>query len=227
MPAVVFDLDGTLIHSAPDIHAAVNRTLAEEGAPPLGLEQVTSFIGNGVPVLIRRVMEARHEAPDAARHADLVARFMQHYEAHPADLTTIYPGVETALCNLAGAGWKLGLCTNKPEAASRAILAHFGLIDLFSVVIGGDSLPQRKPDPAPLRAAFAELAATPMLFVGDSEIDAATAMAAEVPFALFTEGYRHAPVHDLPHHGLFSHHDELPGLLRHMASLEGEPASAK
>lgn len=217
MPTVVFDLDGTLIHSAPDIHAAVNRTLAEEAAEPLTLTQITGFIGNGVPTLIRRVMEARHEPPDATRHADLVARFMHHYEAHPADLTTIYPGVESALCHLAGAGWKIGLCTNKPEAASRQILDHFGLADLFSVVIGGDSLPQRKPDPTPLLAAIAELEGEPALFVGDSEIDAATAEAAGVRFALFTEGYRHAPVHDLTHHGLFSHHDELPDLLTHLA----------
>ena len=216
MPAVVFDLDGTLIHSAPDIHAAVNRTLADEGADPLSLAQVAGFIGNGVPVLLQRVMAARHEAPDAARHADLVARFMRHYEADPATLTTIYPGVEAALCHLAGAGWKIGLCTNKPAAASWKILEHFGLSELFSVVIGGDSLPQRKPDPTPLLAAAAELDTDPVLFVGDSEIDAATALAAGLRFALFTEGYRHAPLHDLPHHGLFSHHDDLPALLDHL-----------
>ncbi|WP_096787044.1 phosphoglycolate phosphatase [Rhodobacter sp. CZR27] len=216
MPGVVFDLDGTLIHSAPDIHAAVNRTLAEEGAEPLSLAQVTGFIGNGVGVLIQRVMAARGEAPDGHRHADLQARFMRHYETDPASLTTVYPGAEAALRHLHADGWRIALCTNKPVAASRQILRHFDVLDLFDEVIGGDSLPQRKPDPAPLRAAAAALGEAVTLYVGDSEVDAATAEAAGLRFALFTEGYRHAPVHDLPHHGLFSHHDELPDLLRHL-----------
>ncbi|MGP3696703.1 phosphoglycolate phosphatase [Rhodobacter sp. NSM] len=216
MPGVVFDLDGTLVHSAPDIHAAVNKALAEEGGEPLSLAQVTGFIGNGVPVLIQRVMAARGEEPDAHRHADLQQCFMKYYEADPATLTSVYPGAEAALRHLHGAGWRIALCTNKPVAASRQILSLFGILDLFDAIIGGDSLPQRKPDPAPLRAAAAALTEEHVLYVGDSEVDAATASAAGLRFALFTEGYRHAPVHELPHHGLFSHHDELPDLLTHL-----------
>lgn len=100
--------------------------------------------------------------------------------------------------------------------ASRQILSLFGLLELFDAIIGGDSLPQRKPDPAPLRATAAALNEEVVLYVGDSEVDAATAEAAGLRFALFTEGYRHAPVHELPHHGLFSHHDELQDLLRRL-----------
>lgn len=217
MAAVIFDLDGTLVDSAPDIHAALNRTLAEEGAAPLTLPQVVGFIGNGVPVLIERVMQARGEPADAARHRDLHDRFMRHYNADPATLTTVFPGAETALRGLVAAGWRIGLCTNKPEAPSRDILSRFGLLDLFAIVIGGDSLPVKKPDPAPLHAAAAAFAEGPVLYVGDSEVDAATAAAAGLTFALFTEGYRKTPVHDLPHHGLFSHFDELPALLETLA----------
>lgn len=217
MAAVIFDLDGTLVDSAPDIHAALNLTLAEEGAEPLTLSQVVSFIGNGVSVLIDRVMAARSEAPEAARHKDLHDRFMGHYNANPATLTTLYPGAEAALRTLAGAGWQIGLCTNKPQGPSREILASLGVLELFGVVIGGDSLPVRKPDPAPLLAAANAFSDGPVLYVGDSEVDAATAVAADLPFALFTEGYRKTPVHDLPHHAIFSHFDELPALLDTLA----------
>ncbi|MBO4170220.1 phosphoglycolate phosphatase [Cereibacter azotoformans] len=216
MPGVVFDLDGTLVHSAPDIHAAVNRALAEEGAEPFSLAEITRFIGNGVPVLIKRVLAARGETPDGHRHAEMQDRFMKHYEADPTALTSVYPGAEAALRHLHSEGWRIALCTNKPYAASRQILSNFGILDLFDAIVGGDCLPQRKPDPAPLRAAAAALTEEVVLYVGDSEVDAATAEAAGLRFALFTEGYRHAPVHDLPHHGLFSHHDELPDLLRHL-----------
>ncbi|ABA80458.1 phosphoglycolate phosphatase [Rhodobacter sphaeroides] len=216
MPGVVFDLDGTLVHSAPDIHAAVNKALAEEGGAPFTLAEITGFIGNGVPVLIQRVLAARGEAPDAHRQAELQGRFMAHYEADPATLTSVYPGAEAAIRHLRAEGWRIGLCTNKPVGASRQILSLFGLLELFDAIIGGDSLPQRKPDPAPLRATAAALNEEVVLYVGDSEVDAATAEAAGLRFALFTEGYRHAPVHELPHHGLFSHHDELQDLLRRL-----------
>jgi phosphoglycolate phosphatase len=219
MAAVIFDLDGTLVDSAPDIHAAVNLTLAEEGKEALTLPQVVSFIGNGVPVLIERVMHARGEPPDAARHKDLHDRFMRHYNADPATLSTLYPGAEAALRGLVAAGWKVGLCTNKPQGPSREILQSFGVLGLFAIVIGGDSLPVKKPDPAPLRAAAAPFAGGPVVYVGDSEVDAATAVAAGLPFVLFTEGYRKTPVDDLPHHARFSHFDELPPLLETLARV--------
>lgn len=217
MAAVIFDLDGTLVDSAPDIHAALNLTLAEEAAPPLTLPQVVGFIGNGVPVLIERVMRARGEPADAARHKDLHDRFMRHYNADPATLTTLYPGVEACLRGLSASGWQIGLCTNKPQGPSREILGSFGLLELFAVVIGGDSLSVKKPDPAPLRAAAAAFDGGPVLYVGDSEVDAATAAAAGLPFALFTEGYRKTPAQDLPHQALFSHFDALPALLQGLA----------
>jgi phosphoglycolate phosphatase len=213
--AVIFDLDGTLIDSAPDIHAAVSRTLADEGHPPLSYTEVRGFIGNGVTVLIERVMAARGERADPSRRADLIARFLAHYEAASSDLTTVYPGVRAALQALADAGHPIGLCTNKPAGPARDILAFFDLLPFFAVVFGGDSLPERKPHPEPLLATVRALGSASALFVGDSEVDAETAAAAGIPMFLFTEGYRKTPVSELPHLTAFDDFAALPGLIRH------------
>lgn len=212
MAAILFDLDGTLVDSAPDIHAAVNRLLQAEGEEALPFATVKRFIGNGVPTLIDRVMVARGREGDAVR-ARWLARFMADYEAASTDLTQPYPGVAEALAGLAAMGHGLGICTNKPERPARHVLAAFGLDGFFPVVVGGDSLPVRKPDPAPLRAAAAALGAGPVIFVGDSEVDAETAAAAGVPFLLFTEGYRKTPVETIAHRARFDGFATLPELV--------------
>lgn len=218
MAAIIFDLDGTLVDSVPDIHAAVNRMLADHGDAPMDIAQVRSFIGNGVPVLIAKVMAARGENPDdTALHADREACFMRHYMAAPADLGGPFPGVVAALDALAAAGHRLGVCTNKPEAPARAILRDLGLAERLPVVIGGDSLPVRKPDPAPLLAAAAALGDGAAIYVGDSEVDVETAQRAGMTFLLFSGGYRQTPVADLPNHGVFDAFADLPGLVAGLA----------
>lgn len=217
MAAVIFDLDGTLVDSAPDIHAAVNRMLADAGQAALPAQTVNGFIGNGVPALVARVLAACGQEPDPARQAEWQAGFLRHYAADSTTLTQLYPGVTAALSALARDGHQLALCTNKPELPARKILRAFGLAGLFPVVIGGDSLPQRKPDPAPLLAAACGLDG-PVLFVGDSEVDAQTALAARVPFVLFTEGYRKAPVSALPHAARFARFSDLPALIVRLAA---------
>jgi phosphoglycolate phosphatase len=126
-------------------------------------------------------------------------------------LTTLYPGVLAMLETLTKRGHKLGICTNKPEGSTRAVLRHFGLD--FLVIIGGDTLPQRKPDPAPLQKAHALLGGGEMVFVGDSEVDAETAKAAALPFALFTGGYRTTPIADLPHDLAFDDHLQFANMI--------------
>jgi phosphoglycolate phosphatase len=209
---VIFDLDGTLIDSAPDIHAQSNRVLAEQGLAPVTLAQVRGFIGRGVAHLVACLLQARGQAADGPLHAPMVASFSAGYE-DAVGLTTIYPGVVAALDRLAAMGCTLGICTNKPHAPTMAVLRHLGLLDRFAVVIGGDSLPVRKPDPAPLRAAVAALGGASVVFVGDSEVDAETAAAAGLPFLIYTEGYRRTPVADLPHRAAFSDWAALPGLV--------------
>lgn len=210
MAAIIFDLDGTLVDSAPDIHAAANRMLEEQGQPPLPLTVIKSFIGNGVAVLVARVKAHCHLA---APHEALLERFMHHYNAEPVTLTRLYPNVAESLAALADSGHRLGLCTNKPAAPARHILESFGIAGHFAALVGGDSLPQRKPDPAPLRAALSDLGGGPALFVGDSEVDAETAEASALPFVLFTLGYRKSDITAIRHDAAFADFAALPELV--------------
>lgn len=214
--SIVFDLDGTLVDSAPDIAAAVNAMLADEGYEPLSLATVTSFVGNGLPQLVKLVI--RHVGLDMARHAELSAATLAHYNRASTALTVLYPGILDALEHFQACGIKMGLCTNKPEDPARHVLDAFDLTRFFDVVIGGDSLPQRKPDPAPLRATFEALGGSHQIYVGDSEVDAETAHRAGVSFLLFTQGYRKTPVAELPHHATF---DDSAGLITAVDQLLG------
>ncbi|TBN38369.1 phosphoglycolate phosphatase [Paracoccus subflavus] len=207
--ALVFDLDGTLVDSAPDLHAAANRMLADVGAMPLTLQRLTSFIGHGIPNLVRLVMEDR--GIPASRSAEMNAAMLTHYTASPATLTRPYGHVPETLAALKAGGYRLGVCTNKLRAPSISILEALDLLRFFDVVIGGDSLPEKKPDPAPLQAAFAALAAPRLLYIGDSEVDAETARRADVPFALYAHGYRKTPAEELPHLFVFEDFLSLPG----------------
>jgi len=226
--AVIFDLDGTLIDSAPDIHAAANRLMARHGLAPFTPAETRRFIGSGVPHFIACCLRARARAAnkgdeaDEALHAQMVTEFTDDYET-AVTRTRTYPGVATALAGLAETGHALGICTNKPERPARAVLAHLGLNAHFPVVIGGDSLRLRKPEPAPLQAAVSALSARDVLFVGDSEVDAETAARAGLPFALYTEGYRKGAVADMPHARSFADFHDLPGIV---AEIMGVGASA-
>lgn len=200
MVRIVFDLDGTLIDSAGEIHASVARMLEEEGASYLDRATVTSFVGNGLPNLVGQVIGAT--GLDMARHKALTARVLWHYNDIGGAMTEPYPGVLEALGRLRGLGYRLGICTNKPEAPARHILEKLEL-GAFEVVIGGDSLATRKPDPEPLHAAANALGEGPLIYVGDSEVDAETAERAGAPFLLFTQGYRKSPVEALYHDALF------------------------
>lgn len=207
--ALIFDLDGTLIDSAPDIHAAANRILSAEGLAPQPFLQVKSFIGRGVPHLVDRLLEAAG-ASEPVRATRMVARFVEDYET-AVTLTHPYPGVIGALQALSS--HRMGICTNKPLSPTRAVLRHLGMDGFFPVVIGGDSLPVKKPDPAPVLATVEALGGGPALYIGDSEADAEAAARAGLPFLLYTEGYRKAPVADLPHAASFADWADLPGLV--------------
>lgn len=207
MQAVIFDLDGTLVDSVWDIQASVNRVLAEEGQEALDVETIKSFVGDGLPKLTERVI--LHLGLDMEHHARLTADILQVYET--ADLThsRLYPGVEEALAALKAKGYRMGVCTNKPFGPAVKVLMAMGIDHFFEGVIGGDSLAQRKPDPAPLIATMEKIGATQVVFVGDSEIDGETAQRAEIPFALFSEGYRKREIDEIVHCAVFSDYDDL------------------
>ena len=209
---LVFDLDGTLIDSAPQIHAAANQAFSARGLPGFSFATVRGGIGNGLSVLVNRLLAHHGLTPEGPLHRELVADLMKIYE-QDFDLTTLYPGAAEALHGLAEAGHRMAICTNKPETPARAILRHFGLAELFPAVIGGDTLPLRKPDPAPLHAAIAALGPARTLFIGDSEVDAETARAADVPLALFSGGYRKAVPEEMGARLVFDHHAALPRLI--------------
>lgn len=219
MARIIFDLDGTLVDSAGEIHAAVSRMLEEENAPALDLATVTSFVGHGLPKLVEQVIGAA--GLDMARHEALTGRALAHFNEIGGGMTRPYPGVREALGALQAAGHKLGICTNKPEEPARHILTRLDL-GAFDVVIGGDTLPMRKPDAAPLLAAAQALGAGPVIYVGDSDVDAETAQAAGLPFLLFTEGYRKRPVAELYHSDSFERFDQLPAQVTRILATQGD-----
>lgn len=214
MLPVLFDLDGTLIDSLPSLTDAVNALLAKRNLPSLPQSTVAGFVGMGEQVLIDRLVAATEL--DAAERSWILGTFMQIYKRE-AQHTRCFHGVEKALATIKGAGNPLGLVTNKPRGPLGVTLSASGLSESFDVIVAGDDLPRRKPDPLPLIHAMQVLGAETCLYVGDSEVDAETAQAAGVDFALFTEGIRRAKVHDIPHIVAFSDFGMLPSIVRRMA----------
>ena len=196
--ALVFDLDGTLIDSRRDIQTAVNRMRAGFGLPPLDLEEVVGMVGEGARKLVERALASEVE-PNADREVidRALPRYLALYEEVALDTTRPYDGIPEMLARLAPA-YPLALLSNKGEAISRRILDALGLGRFFRVVLGGDSLPSRKPDPAGLRLAAERLGAAPaeLLLVGDTWIDAATADAAGCPFLLVEWGFPRPPARE-------------------------------
>ena len=192
---IVFDLDGTLIDSAPDIQNIANASLSKIDVAPISLEETHSFIGEGIQSFVERMRKSR-DVSDKYQKL-LLDEMTARYET-AVRLTVMYPGVLEALATLAQSH-KLGICTNKLYRPSIAILNHLKIEHYFQTVWGGDNSLARKPNPAPLKAAFDDLGSGFCIYVGDSEIDAETAQRAKVPFVLFTEGYRKNPIEQIPH----------------------------
>ena len=186
---LIFDLDGTLVDSAPDLATALNGLLAEFGKPALAESTVRSMVGDGAGVLVQRGLAAAGLA-DAVQPAAL-KRFLALYRDCLIDRTRAYPDVEATLERLQEAGHKLGICTNKPYDPTLRILAALKLDRFFGSVIGGDSLPKRKPDPEPLLAAIERLggSAANAIMIGDSANDVLCARAASVTAVLIPSDY--------------------------------------
>ena len=209
---IVFDLDGTLIDSAPDIQAVANKVLESQGVAGISLEETRHFIGEGAAVFVRKMMAAREIDSSGSSFEELHKAFLAHYSS-AVDCAEFYPYVESTLAHLKHEGFRLGLCTNKPEQPARAVVVHMKLDRYLDSFVAGGMTASHKPEPDMLQLAIERLGGGPTLYVGDSEIDATTAQRAGVPFALFTEGYRKTAVAELPHDHAFSDFRELPEII--------------
>lgn len=217
LKAVLFDLDGTLIDSAPDLHVAANKLLAEQKRRPVSLAELTDMIGDGVPKLVERAFEATGEAiPEGGLDA-LAKRYLEFYEPHCADLTVAFPGTIDCLKQLREDGYPLAVCTNKPYAATLEILAGLGLAEFFQVVIGGDTLPGiKKPDPRHLQAALEELdvSEAQAVMIGDNANDVNAAKGAGIPVIVCRFGYTKGPAENLQGDLIIDHFDDLAATIR-------------
>jgi phosphoglycolate phosphatase len=209
---IAFDLDGTLVDTAPDLVATLNVLLATEGLPPLPLEEARRFIGRGAKWLIERGFQAAKAPLDASRMPPLFDAFLAHYKAHIADESRPFPGMVTALESLKAQGARLAVCTNKLTGLSNDLLAALKLSYLFDAVVGADAAPAAKPDPRHLLAAIeaAGGSASRAILVGDAATDAGAARAAGVPLILVSFGYTEIPASELDPDILIHHYDQLP-----------------
>ncbi len=209
---LLFDLDGTLVDSVPDLRAAVNEMLRERGRRPLSLGEVKRMVGDGAPALVARALKASGADPDEAA---ALPRFLEIYEANATELTRPYPGVPATLKTLRERGYRTAICTNKPQRATIAVLQGLDLLTLFDGVAGGDWFSVKKPDPGHLLALIAELGASPgrSAMIGDNENDAAAARAAAVPLVLMRYGYARVDPNKLAADALLDHFVDLPQTL--------------
>lgn len=182
-----FDLDGTLVDTAEDVAHATNHALSLAGLAPLAVDTVRRFVGGGARRTLLRAL--RESAGDVALTDTLLPHLIEHYAAHIADHSRPYPAVEATLDQLADAGARLAICTNKKEELARLLIEALGWQDRFAAIVGADSVRALKPDPAPLAAMIAQAGGCSTLFVGDSDNDTRAAQALGIPVVLFTSGY--------------------------------------
>ena len=191
--AIIFDLDGTLVDSAEDLRAALNRLLGELGLRSIEANEIKGMIGDGVLKMVERALVATHGDPQQSDAC--LPRFLEIYLANSANLTRCYPGVSETLDELHRKKFRLAVVTNKPVSATNRILGTLSLARFFPVVVGGDSVQQRKPHPAPLLEAARRLGVdvSQSLMVGDNIHDVAAAHAAGMRCVAVSYGYHHRP----------------------------------
>ena len=190
--ALLFDLDGTLVDSLPDLQSALNEMLRSRGGRELATDEVLQMIGDGSRSLVERALA---ETATSAEFEQAHGHFREIYAASATTRSRLYPGVVDTLAALRERGARLAVCTNKPQSATRAVLHGFGIAVLFDAVLGGDAVPFRKPDARHLLAALESLGATPndAVMIGDNEHDYAAARAAGIPVMLVRYGYLRVP----------------------------------
>jgi phosphoglycolate phosphatase len=204
--AVIIDLDGTMLDTAPDFHVAVNRMRADLGLTPLTMQTIVNFVGKGSENLIRRVLAVDYDEDGVTRYFDqALASYQEHYLRINGDYASLYPQVIEGLQALKAKGLRLACVTNKPIAFALPLLEKMGLYPYFEVIYGGDSLPKKKPDPLPLLQVCQDFALAPaqVVAIGDSSNDAQAARAAGCRVLNVPYGYNHGePIHNVVSDGI-------------------------
>ncbi len=217
MPAqtIVFDLDGTLIDTAPDLVDTLNVVFAREGLPQVAYETARNLIGGGARAMIARGIEAEGRVFAPAKLEQMFADFIAHYSTHIADRSRPFPGLVDALDALASRGCRFAVCTNKLERLSVLLLEQLKLAGRFDVICGQDTFGMQKPDPEVLRRTIAAAGGRleDALMIGDSATDIRTARAAGVPVIAVDFGYSERPVAEFAPDGIISHFTQLPAAI--------------
>jgi phosphoglycolate phosphatase len=210
LKALIFDLDGTLVDTAPDLHAATNHVLGLIDRPAISMAELRAFVGHGAMNLIERGVAATGPAVDGETLKRLHKTFLEYYGENIADHSVVFDGLPGLLDKAQSAGLKMGVCTNKVEHLSRKLLTELGMMQRFGSLVGGDTLPIMKPNPEPLLEAAIRLGvdAKDIMMVGDSETDIRTAQAAQVPVLAVSFGYtsQHVSAYNPTH--VIDHYDE-------------------
>lgn len=210
-PLVVFDLDGTLVDTAPDLIATLNVILGREGLPPVPLESARAMIGGGARVLLERGLAIDNRKPGEADMKRMLADFIDHYARNIAVRSRPFEGLETALDALAAGGYAFAVCTNKLEWLSVRLLEELSLRSRFAAICGGDTFGKTKPDPHSLLQTIAKAGGVPerAIMVGDSAADVGAARGARVPIVGVTFGYTDTPIAKLLPDRVIGHMSEL------------------
>jgi phosphoglycolate phosphatase len=219
MLTIVFDLDGTLIDTAPDLIDTLNLILAAEGLPAVPFAKARNSIGGGARGMIERALVAAGRSCPAVEMERLFAAFIKHYAAHIADRSRPFPQIEPTLDRLAAAGHRLAVCTNKLEWLAKRLLQTLHLADRFAAICGQDTFAVQKPDPAMFRMTVRRAGGEPAhaIMVGDSRTDIDTARAAKVPVIAVDFGYSDVPIATLQPDRIISAFSSLPAAITELA----------
>jgi phosphoglycolate phosphatase len=220
---VVFDLDGTLVDTAPDLISALNFVLDREGLAPVPLHSARNMIGAGARKLIERGLEQEGRSMSSEEVTRLTGDFIDYYAAHIADASRPFEGLESALDDLSARGYRFAVCTNKLEWLSKLLLDRLGLSARFSAICGADTFGVSKPDPAILKQTIARAggALSFAIMVGDAGPDIGVARRAGIPVIGVEFGYTEVPIADLKPDRLIKHMRELPAAVASLTILPG------
>ncbi len=225
---LAFDLDGTLVDTAPDLLGALNVILVEQGMTPAPMTAVRQLVGHGLRGMLLRAFAMADLTISEARIAELRPRIVEVYRGRIAQESRPFPGCLAALADLRARGAALAVCTNKPEGLARLLLDQLEMTACFGAIVGGDTLPVQKPDPAPLLEAIARCGGDPAraILVGDASPDTGAAKAAGIPCVVCAFGYNDLPPAELGGDVVVDHFDALAGAIADLvASCRARPES--